>query len=183
LDTPLIERKVLHSLNGLLPEDIRIISLEETDPSFHARYSATGKIYHYHLHLRPVLNPFTRLYSFQVPFQIDLALMQQATSYFLGTKDFSSFANEPHLGAAAKNGVRTMKRLDIIEEQDGVCLAFEADGFLYKMVRNITGTLLDVAAGKIPLSHLPDIFAAKDRKRAGRAAPPQGLFLMRVYYS
>lgn len=174
--------KIGHALNGMLPKDIRILEIVEAPLHFHARYTATGKIYHYHLHLDKILNPFTRLYSWKVPHKVDLLTLKKASSLFLGTNDFTSFANEGHKGAAAKNGVRTLQRLDIVPEDGGVRLEFEGDGFLYKMVRNITGTILDVAAGHIAIEEIPNIFQHKDRKKAGKTAPPHGLFLVKVHY-
>ena len=176
-------RKLQHSLNCMLPQDIRILQIQEVPSHFHARYSAIGKIYHYHLHLDPVLNPFTRLYSFNPHHKVDCSLLSQACSHFLGTKDFTAFANEAHRGSASKNAVRTLQRLDVVKEPGGVRLEFEADGFLYKMVRNITGTLLDICAGHIDLEEIDSIFLSKDRQKAGKTAPPHALFLRKVHYS
>jgi tRNA pseudouridine38-40 synthase len=168
------------SLNALLPPDIRVLKIEPVSSDFHARYSALAKIYHYHLHLHPVACPFQRLYSHHVLGPCDLQLLKEAAPLFLGTHDFTSFANVKEEGAS--DAVRTLTRLDMIEQRHGIRLEFEGNGFLYKMVRNITGTLLEVAAGKIPPADIPLIFAARDRRRAGHAAPPHGLFLMHVLY-
>lgn len=181
-ESPIQIRSLLYSLNGLLPQQIRILNLLLVADTFHARYNATGKIYHYHLHLNPILNPFTRLYSLKVNHKVDIDLLTKAISYFLGTKDFTAFTNEGHKGSAAKNAIRTLERIDICKEEGGIRLEFEADGFLYKMVRNITGTLLDICAGLIPLSDIEIIFQSKDRKKAGKTAPPHALFLMQVHY-
>lgn len=170
------------SLNALLPKDIRILHSEEAEKNFHAQYSAVGKIYHYYLHLDPVIDPFKRFYSLHVKGKIDLDIVKEAASVFIGTHDFTSFANESHSGSASRDPVRTLKRLDIVEQPGGICLEFEGDGFLYKMVRNIVGTLLEVAAGKIPKEDVSCILAARDRKLAGQAAAPQGLFLFKVIY-
>lgn len=175
-------QRVKHSLNSLLPPDIRILSLEEGQPDFHAQYSALGKIYRYHLFLDPVLNPFRRLYCWHIRTPFDLERLQKATSYFLGTHDFTSFANEAHRGVAAHDPVRNIKRIDIVEEEGGIYLEFEADGFLYKMVRNMVGTLVEVALGKLDPHCIPHLLQAKDRTQVGLAAPPQGLFLTRVIY-
>lgn len=175
-------RKMIHSLNSLLPPDIRALSLSKADPHFHAQYNATGKIYHYHLFFGPVQDPFTRLYTVHVREKIDLKSLQKAIPYFIGTHDFTSFSNEAHAGSAAKDPVRTITRLDCIQEGEAVRLEFEGDGFLYKMVRNIVGTLLEVGAGKRAPTEIPEIFAKKDRRAAGKAAPAQGLFLWKVIY-
>lgn len=174
--------KLLYSLNGLLPHDIRILRLEEVPQDFHARYSALGKVYHYHLCLEKTMDPFQRLYSLHVRKKIDLSLLQKAADCFLGTKDFTSFANDAGEGAAKNKPVKTMKRLDVIPQKGGVRLEFEADGFLYKMVRTIVGTLLEAASENLPLEAIESIFQAKDRSAAGPAAPAHGLFLMSVHY-
>ncbi len=170
------------SLNALLPRDIRILAVEEVALDFHAQHSAKSKTYHYHMHLDHVLDPFIRLYRLHVKEKVDIDLMRKAARLFVGEHDFTSFANEAHSGSASQNAVRTMRRLDIVDQPGGVRLEFEADGFLYKMVRNITGTLLEVARGKRPIDDINKILAAKDRRYAGQAAPPQGLFLMHVQY-
>lgn len=171
------------SLNALLPSDIRILQVDLTAPDFHARYSATSKIYHYHLHLDPVIDPFVRLYRHHIFGPCDLGKMRDAIPHFLGTRDFRSFANEPNRGSASRDSIRTLFRLDLVEQKGGVRLEFEGNGFLYKMVRNITGCLLDVGAGKLSPQDILPIFEAKDRRSASFSAPPQGLFLMEVRYA
>jgi tRNA pseudouridine38-40 synthase len=170
------------SLNALLPHDVRIRNIEEAAENFHARYSASGKTYYYHLHLDRTINPFKRLYSTHVLHRVDLDLLHQAARLFIGTHDFTSFAHEASAGSASRNAVRTLTRLDLVEEHGGIRLEFEGNGFLYKMVRNIVGTLLDVSRNHISLDAIEAIFKAKDRKKAGRTAPPEGLFLMQVHY-
>lgn len=173
---------IFKSLNGLLAKDIRIHQVERAPDDFHAIYSAQGKIYHYNLHLEPVVPPFYRLYRHHIPHPIDLDLLKEATSLFVGTHDFTSFANSANQGAASKNAVRTISRIDLVPIEGGVRLEFEGNGFLYKMVRNSVGTLLDVAQYKRPIGDIPQIFAAKDRRQASRAAAARGLFLMHVHY-
>lgn len=173
--------KILLSLNALLASDIRVLALDLAPSSFHARFSAISKLYHYYLHLEAAPDPFQRRYTHRPPHSVDLNLLNDAARYFIGTHDFTSFANTR--SPPSKNGnVRTIHRLEILEQEKGVCLAFEGNGFLYKMVRNIVGTLLDVSRGKLMLSDITRIFEAHDRRAAGIAAPPQGLFLMEVRY-
>lgn len=174
--------RFLGSLNGLLPKDIRVMDMEEAPLTFHSQYSATGKIYHYHLHLDKILDPFKRLYCYHVHEKIDLPLLQQAAALFVGTHDFTSFANEHHKGTASRDPIRTLLRLDVVPQPGGVRLEFEGDGFLYKMVRNIVGILLEISAGKRDIRDIPLIFEARDRKKAGKAVPPEGLFLVKVKY-
>lgn len=175
-------RRFLHSINGLLPNDIRVLEVTEVPEKFHAQKDASSKIYHYHLCLGRVQDPFKRLYSYHVRDNINIDLIHEAAKLFVGTHDFTSFSNEAHKGAAAKHAVRTIMRLDVIEEEGGLRLEFEGNGFLYKMVRNIVGTILTVAKGKMKLEEIPEIFSAKDRRQASQAAPAHGLFLMKVIY-
>jgi tRNA pseudouridine38-40 synthase len=174
--------RFLRSLNGILPADIRVINGVPVPLDFHAQYSAIGKIYHYRLCLDKIQSPFNRYYTFQVHAKIDLDKLKEAAQCFIGTHDFTSFANEAHTGSASKDPIRTLNRLDIVPESGGIRLEFEADGFLYKMVRNIVGTLLEVASGKLAKEEIERILAAKDRRAAGAAVSPQGLFLVQVNY-
>ena len=175
-------KRTFLSLNALLPPEIRILEFSAAPDDFHARYSATGKLYHYHLHLDPIINPFNRLYTTYFPYPLDLSLIQEAIPHFVGEHDFTSFANAPSKGCAARKPIRTLRRLGVHEEKGGIRLEFEGNGFLYKMVRNITGTLLDVGKKKIAPHEIPSILEARDRREASQAAPPQGLFLMQVFY-
>ena len=168
------------ALNALLPSDIRIIAAESVADEFHARYSALGKIYHYHLHLDPSILPHLRLYRTRVFGSFHCAALREAAVLFLGTHDFRSFANGS--GKSLEDSVRTLMRLDVIEQKGGVRLEFEGDGFLYKMVRNIVGTLLEVASGRRAPKSVCELFNGKERVRAGATAPPYGLFLVSVKY-
>lgn len=170
------------SLNALLPNDIRILHIEQVPLTFHAQLSAMRKTYHYHLYLDHVQSPFRRQHSWHVHEKLDLSILENAATLYVGTHDFTSFANEAHRGCAAHDPVRTLSRLDLLYEEGGVRLELEADGFLYKMVRNIVGTLVEVSSGKRKLEEIRSIFAAKDRRLAGQAAPPHGLFLIKVDY-
>jgi tRNA pseudouridine38-40 synthase len=170
------------TLNALLPIDIRLLNIEPVSIDFHARYTACSKRYHYHLHLERTPNPFKSPYSVHIPYPIDRDLLQKASSLFIGTHDFTSFANEADRGSASHQPIKTIYRIDCLEEPGGIRIEFEGDGFLYKMVRIIVGTLLEVSTKKRSINEIPEIFAAKDRCRAGQTAPPQGLFLVGVNY-
>lgn len=180
---PLDFRRFLLSINGMIPPDIRVTDICEVPLSFHAQHGAKKKIYHYHIHLGKTHDPFNRLFSTHFPHSINLDLMKAAAQHFVGTHDFTSFSNQSHTGSAAIDPVRTIYRLDIIEEPGGLRLEFEGNGFLYKMVRNIVGSLLDVAIGKIKVESIEHILLAKDRRKACQAAPAEGLFLVEVLYT
>lgn len=174
--------RFLWALNGILPRDIRVKRIEEVPLHFHSQYSAISKEYHYHLYTGRVMSPFRRLYSWHVLRKLDLSLLKEAANLFVGTHDFTSFANEAHAGSAARNPTRTLYRLDMCILDEEIRLEFEGDGFLYKMVRNIVGTLIDVSSKRLSLNEVMAIFEAKDRRCASRAAPPQGLTLVKVNY-
>ncbi len=171
---------LLYSLNALLPPDIRILTIEEVPPTFHARYSALRKTYYYHLALHP--DPFRRNISLNLKMKLDLNRLKTGAAYFLGTHDFTSFSNKAGRGCAKNKPIKTLYRLDLIEEGDRIRLEFEADGFLYKMVRNIVGTLLEVARGALSPHTIPKILQEKSRRLAGPTAPPHPLFLIKVDY-
>ena len=172
----------LAKMNGLLPENIRVHAIEEVSSSFHARFSAKGKIYHYVINTGCTHSPFLRPYSWHIREPLSVDTLKKACAYFVGTHDFKAFANSSHEGSAAHNSVRTIHRLDVVEQEQGFRLEFEGNGFLYKMVRNITGTVIEAARGKRTLESIPQIMLSKDRKQCGRVAPAKGLFLMKVHY-
>jgi len=174
--------RLRYSANALLPTDIRILEAKEVPQNFHARYSATGKIYHYHLQLDPAADPTRRLYRTLILSRLDLDRLQKGASLFIGTQDFAAFANESYKGAASKDSIRTLRRLEMVQEPGGLRLEFEGDGFLYKMVRNIVGTLIEIGKNQREPEEIPLLLQSRDRRRAGPTAPAQGLFLMKVLY-
>lgn len=174
--------RFVRSVNALLPIEIRVLHIEEVSQDFHARYSAISKTYHYHLNIGKAASPFNRIYSWHIYEKLDVCLLKAAAALFVGKHDFTSFANQADRGSAGHNAVRTMLMLNVVEDGDNVCLEFKADGFLYKMVRNITGTLVEVATNKRSIEEISKLLRIKDRRQAGMAAPPQGLFLVSVDY-
>lgn len=173
---------IIKGLNGLIPQDIRILYAEESEPDFHARFSAQEKTYLYRVHTTPVQLPFERRFALHYTYPIDLKKLENALHYFIGTHNFLSFTNENTEGPAHVNPIRTLYELALTPTPQGFTLLFRGDGFLYKMVRNITGTLLDIARGKIPVDAPLAIFASKDRRRAMATAPPHGLTLQSIKY-
>ncbi len=171
--------KILYSLNALLPPSIRILRMQEVSEEFHAQYSATKKEYHYHVWLDPISDPFLYPYRYHVHTPLSLPLLREAATLFVGTHDFASFAN---VGSHVKTTTRTLYRLDIVEERGGIRFECEGNGFLYKMVRNIVGTLLEFGAQKRDLKELVPLFERRKRAAGGMAAPPHALFLIRVEY-
>lgn len=175
-------KKLQYSLNGILDPEIRILRIESVDTDFHARFSATQKIYHYQIDTGSYQDPFQRRYSLHLRRKINLDLLKEACKEFIGTHDFTSFANESHLGSCKHNPVRTIYALNVIENGSHLILEFIGNGFLYKMVRNIVGCLIDVASQKLYVEDISKILKKKNRSASSAAVPAKGLFLVRVVY-
>ncbi len=167
------------AVNGLLPPDIRVMAAEYAREGFHARYDALEKTYCYQIWQGPYADVFWRRYSLWQKDPLDWAAVEEAAAVLRGTRSFASFAAA---GGSAKTTVRTLRRLEIAQRGPLACLYFTADGFLYNMVRNMVGTLLEVARGKQPAQWVDNVLAAEDRSAAGPTAPGHGLVLEEVKY-
>lgn len=167
------------ALNSLLPDAIVVWRAEEVTADFHARYGAREKIYRYLIHQGRVPSPFMKNYSWRLSSELNIPAMQQAAAKLVGRHDFSAFCAA---GSAAKSKIRTVWRLVVGAEQDLVVVEAAADGFLYKMVRSIVGTLVEVGRGALTPGEVQDILLTGDRSRVGPTAPPQGLILWQVSY-
>jgi tRNA pseudouridine38-40 synthase len=172
------------ALNAELPRTIAVLDAAEVHEGFHATHDALRKRYRYVIHDGPVRDVFVRRYAWHFTHgRLDTEAMQRAAAVLVGTHDFSSYETT---GAPRKTSVRTVYDLKIErgrrDRTDFVTLEIEANGFLYNMVRAIVGTLVDVGRGARPESWPGEVLAARDRRRAGRTAPPQGLFLVCVQY-
>ena len=182
-NSPLDIKKTLYSINGLIPHDIRVLSLSIAKDSFHARFSAKRKTYYYHLYLDTFQTPFKRGVSLHVKRKVDIALLKKACSILEGTHNFKALANESGKTFPTSHYIKTLYKINCIEEEDGVRLEFVGSGFLYKMVRNLTGLLLEVATRKMELEEIEPLLQTEDRKKAPKAAPAHGLFLASVEYN
>jgi len=168
------------ALNALLPRDIRVIESRLEDKDFHARFSARMKTYRYQIYEGEFPNVFLERYAYWSREQLDWAAITECSRFFLGELDFAAFASS---GSSVKTTVRTMHQVKVDAEGPVKLIRFTADGFLYKMVRNLVGTLVDVGRGNLKLDDVRDILASKDRRLAGAAIAPHGLFLESVDYS
>lgn len=170
------------ALNGVLPPAVRVTAAEEVDPGFHARFSATGKVYEYRVVNAPFVSPFLHKYTWHVPAPLDLDAMRHASRLLVGTRDFEAFQGT---GSSVASTTRTVHSLDW---EGGVgcdvptVMRIAGNGFLRHMVRNIAGTLVDLGSGRWQASDLAAILDSRDRAKAGRTAPARGLFLVRVLY-
>lgn len=172
-----------YGLNSLLPKDLVILEAQLVDPQFHPTIDALGKEYNYQVCSDRIQLPKNRLYSWHYPANLDLHAMQEASQHLLGTHDFQAFSNIKKKETYAHHICR-LDRLDIIQEP-GKRWLFKIAGnrFLYKMVRNLVGTLVYVGCGKLKADQMQAILASKRRPQAGITAPAHGLSLHEVFYS
>lgn len=185
--------RITRAINHLLNDDVIITKCEEIGEEFHPQHSAKAKTYSYTILNSENQEPLLRNYTWNVKRNLDIEKMQEATKYFIGTHDFSSFRAT---GGQAKTTVRTIYDLKIHEEPTTftknmanvsydnrkIVITVTGNGFLYNMVRIIAGTLMYVGNGKIKPCEIADIINSLDRKKAGVTAPPQGLCLMNIEY-
>lgn len=168
-----------YAINSVLPKDIVINRSEEVDKSFHSRYSAKGKEYRYIIYNRKIPSPLLRNYAYHVPQKLQYDHMKIAANDILGQHDFVAFMAS---GSSVKDTTRTINSISLEKNKEIIELKINGDGFLYNMVRIILGTLVDIGLDKIEYKAIPEIILSKDRKNAGHTAPPQGLYLEKVYY-
>ena len=170
------------ALNAHLPEDIAVKSAQAVDDSFHPRYDVKYKEYVYRIYNSPTRCPMESGRAWHIPQRIDeqaLGRMQRAADAFVGEHDFSAFMAS---GSSVESTVRTIKYARVEKIGDVITFTVAADGFLYNMVRIMTGTLTDVARGKIDADSIRDVILSRDRRRAGITAPAEGLYLNKVVY-
>lgn len=171
--------KILSQLRHQFPQDIGALILEKVPDSFHARLNCTGKTYRYYLWNSEDPCVFQRRYRTVLTEPLNLVAMQKAATLFLGTHDFSAFTssrNKKH------SSVRTIREITIRKEGPEIIMEYSADGFLYNMVRILTGSLIEVGLGEKTKEDLIDALESGIRADAGFTAPPQGLFLWNVEY-
>jgi tRNA pseudouridine38-40 synthase len=169
----------LRALNGLLPKDICVRSVQQALDEFHARYSAIGKLYEYRILNRPERSALERERAWHLRKKLDVAAMREAAAALIGLRDFSSFEGSP---TDNTNPMCRLERLDLHCDGDLIRIEAYADRFLRQMVRAIVGTLVEVGMGARTAGSLGGVLAARSRAAAGKTAPPHGLFLMRVDY-
>lgn len=163
-----------------LPEDICVLGIERVPERFHARLTATKKHYRYCIcNNSGHMDIFSRRFELYVKEPLDVGKMAEAAKYFAGEHDFSSFCSNKHM---KKSKVRTIYSVTISRDADKIIIDYEGDGFLYNMVRIMTGTLIEVGMGQRVPEDIPEIIRKKDRQAAGFTAQAQGLFLMEVFY-
>jgi len=177
--------EIIKALNGNLAEDVVVLDAKEVPVPFHAQYNAKRKTYRYTILNRKATCAQQRNFCLYFPYKLNLTAMRQEAKSLVGKKDFRSFMAsdaKKRLKIAEKDTVRTIYRLDIKKKKDLLLIEIEANGFLYKMVRNIVGTLLDIGTGKLPPGSLKEILSQRNRQFAADTAPAKGLCLIDVKY-
>ncbi len=180
-EKPLALSNLQYRLNQLLPKEISVLSIEEMPDSFHPTLSSRKKEYWYHLCHSATQLPFFRDTSWHFAYALDISSMQLGAQKLLGTHDFSTFCNER--SQWDRDPICHLEKIEIAPLPDQrLCLKIVGDHFLYKMARNIAGTLAYVGCGKLNAQDLHEILNSKDRTRAGMTAPAHGLVLKQVFY-
>lgn len=169
----------IRALNTMLPDDIAVHHAEVVPMEFHARFGASGKKYMYKIDLGKIRDPLKRNYAFHYPYALDIGKIREAARYLEGEHDFTSFSSAR---SEVKDKVRTIFGIDFIQEGTELTITYRGNGFLYNMVRILTGTLMEVGSGKREPHEMKEILLKRDRAAAGKTAPPQGLYLCEVYY-
>lgn len=178
---------LMEDINRKLPEDIRILKIEYVDNDFHSRYSAVSKTYEYRIDTGERQSVFSRKYTYHVPETLNIENMKKAAEYLIGTHDFKAFSTDRK---DLKSTVRTIYDINIYKplikdnyhNQNELRIQVTGNGFLYNMVRIITGTLISVGEGKMSANDIELILKNKKREMAGITLNPQGLFLIKVRY-
>lgn len=168
------------ALNSILPKDISIMDAFEAHPDFHARKQALAKRYIYRIFRGQARDPFQWPYTWFLPGKLDIALITACLPILRGEHDFSAFslAKNDHM-----DGTRKLMKIELIENEDQLQFEFLGNGFLRKQIRRMVGTLIDVGRGRFRPDQFKQILLSGDPVQAGPTAPPQGLFLVKVYYS
>lgn len=176
---PIPLKKLPQVINGCLPDDISILDATAAADDFNPRFDAKCKQYHYQIYNAVCPNPLTARYSAFIPRELSINKMAEAAAHFTGTHDFSAFCSA---GSSAKTTVRTVFSCDVVRENGFIIIKISGDGFLYNMVRIVSGTVVYAGLGKIDACCIPSIIKSRNREKAGKTMPPQGLILMEVLY-
>jgi len=196
LESPIPTGNLHRAMNDKLPTSIRVLSLEEAAPAFHARYAAKVKTYEYRIERGELSSPFRANYVLHIQWSLDVTDMQQAAGSIVGEHDFTSFAAndpdktqreaEPVNDDDQEGNVRTVFSSGFTQQStkqgEDLVYTVRGNGFLHHMVRNLMGTFLLIGKGSLSPHDFVNILAAKDRTKAGPTAAPQGLYLVSVEY-
>lgn len=178
-DSQIPIEKLAIAINSQLKNSIVIKNAEEVNERFHSRYNAKQKTYRYIINNSKTGSAIYRNLEYCFPIKLDVEKMKKAAKYFKGEHDFKAFKSS---GTSSKNSVRTIYKAEVKQDKERIIIELTGNGFLYNMVRIISGTLLDVGLGKILPEKIPNIIEEKNRQKAGKTLPPHGLYLVAVEY-
>ena len=178
INVKITEKKLKRALNSNLPDDIHVIETKQVADDFHARYNVKEKEYTYKINMGEY-NPLERNYVFQYNYKLDINNMKEAIKYFLGEHDFRAFVTD---NKEKENCIRTITKATISEQDEIITIKFTGNGFLRYQVRNMVGILIKVGENKISPETVEKILESKDRTKAGKTAPAEGLYLSKVKY-
>lgn len=178
-DTTMTENEILRYINQYLPEDIAVVSVKEAGERFHARLNAIGKIYQYRIMNSEIPHVFERRYVHEEAVTLDIQKMENAAERLIGTHDFKAFTSTKR---GKKSTVRTIESIKIDKIGDEIRMTYKGDGFLYHMVRILSGTLIEVGRGERSVESVSEALSSMERENAGFLAPAKGLTLMEVLY-
>lgn len=175
------EEKLRFALDTQTPEDIDVISVEEVTEDFHARYQPHSKTYEFLVDIGRPKNPMMRHYATHYPYPLEISLMEQAIKALEGTHDFTGFTAS---GTSVENKVRTITEASLTfdVQRNFLVFTFSGNGFLYKQIRNMVGTLLKIGNKRMPVNQIERILEEKNRQLAGPTAAPNGLYLKEIIY-
>jgi len=168
-----------NALNTVLPDDIIILHSDEAPVDFHARYNVKNKTYQYVISNSKDINLFRRHYTWHYPYILDIEKMKEASKYFIGEHDFTSFSSAK---TDKKNKIREIYSSELWVENNEIYFRINGNGFLYNMVRILTGTLVNIGSGKLRIDEMIELFDEPNRRKTGKTAPAKGLVLWDVEY-
>jgi len=171
--------KIPYAINSKLKKSIVIKSAEEVEENFHSRYNCKGKKYRYIINNSSQGTAIYRGLECHIPQKLDIEKMQEAIKHFEGEHDFKGFKAS---GTSSKSSVRTIYKAEVKQEGERIIIELTGNGFMYNMVRIISGTIVEVGLGKIKPEEIPEIIKSGERNKAGKTLPAHGLYLMEVYY-
>lgn len=172
--------KLLSAVNTLLPRDIAVRKIKEAVPKFNARFSSKAKIYRYYIYNSKIKSAFWHKYSWQIDYKLDMAAMRKELKVITGTHNFKSFSA---VEKRERQMYRKILKTSLKKKGSFIIVSLEGESFLYNMVRNIVGTIVEIGRGKLPAGSMQKILTALDRKKAGPCAPAKGLFLIKVKWN